>query len=832
MFDEKSEISETLEWMLQSRQVGDEVLVNTLVQEQYTALRQFGLSLFDSSDSSRADILAEQVICAGVEDAHEYKQEKGVQVWLLHKAVEIYHQSRVMDQFLSNKKLDEMGEHPSPAKSLDIWKFIDTMSEDARLAFILMNLLNVTEAEIGSIMDLSSSEVEGRLGLVKEKLPSLMADDPASQIPETDIQSLLCERWPTKVLSTQDEKRIAQRILNNLMEKEHRKQRLVILGELTLVVMAILIVAGLGRMITYLTPTPTPQLVYQTELVSQIVFISPTPDPTLPPTPFPELAILYRGEGGETLADIADLAFLNVIILEAINNIPPDQPLDPGQIVMIGVSDSQLLMPKPYGGLPVQSTPIPTKEPLTMLSSEGEILQRIMESRDYWFTLWADALIVQYGPPGYVGKPDIKRQQIWIDQPYFSYVLDGANGGQVEYIYTSLGGLVSYLNLQTGKQLTNIVPDHIHYLPDLQQMLLPNEFREEFSWEIEILRQETTADREVLVFDWYTGADTLQGGGGDRSTVRIHEGRYWVDTTLGLILRLQKFNGQDLTQLFEETIVTKIEFNVDIPNRLFDRSQPSQTYFAQDHHGDPDLQSAPIPAHVWSLQPRREMISYQLPPPEFDPGGSHLTFQWTSLASFNPQLGTQVDLFGDEYYLGNIEFAEPNQLLCARSSDGNLIAFSSWSDEFQFGYASLRWLNLIKITTVHHPLPEIIPYDFAFSPDNQQLAVYGCRREGERECGIYLVDTVSSETRYLTAVERGSGLIWNPDSNALAIQGSLLRQGKWRVLVFSTETGNVIYDGPFDWEGFWVAPNSPIHDWGVPYPPIRGGLKVCSQPPP
>jgi len=133
---------------------------------------------------------------------------------------------------------------------------------------------------------------------------------------------------------------------------------------------------------------------------------------------------------------------------------------------------------------------------------------------------------------------------------------------------------------------------------------------------------------------------------------------------------------------------------------------------------------------------------------------------------------------------------------------------------------------------VNYPLPEIIPYDFAFSPDNRQLAVYACEREGELDCGIYLVEISSGETTLLTSVERGNGLIWSQDSDALAIQGSFLRQGKWRVLVFDAETGNVIFDGPFDWEGFWVSPESPIHDWGVPYPPIRGGLELCSSPPP
>lgn len=147
------------------------------------------------------------------------------------------------------------------------------------------------------------------------------------------------------------------------------------------------------------------------------------------------------------------------------------------------------------------------------------------------------------------------------------------------------------------------------------------------------------------------------------------------------------------------------------------------------------------------------------------------------------------------------------------------------------GYAPIRWLDLYDLPNVVTSLPEIVPYDFSFSPDNQQLAVYGCQREGDQDCGIYLIDTASGATRFMTGVEMGSGLLWSPDSSQIAIQGSFLRHGKWRILVFDVTTGQTVYDGTFDWEGFWVAQDSPVHDWGVAYPPIRGGLEICAQPP-
>ena len=45
MLGQAPEISDTLEWMLQSRQVGEETLVKILIQEQYAHVYQLVSSL-------------------------------------------------------------------------------------------------------------------------------------------------------------------------------------------------------------------------------------------------------------------------------------------------------------------------------------------------------------------------------------------------------------------------------------------------------------------------------------------------------------------------------------------------------------------------------------------------------------------------------------------------------------------------------------------------------------------------------------------------------------------------------------------------------------------
>jgi dipeptidyl aminopeptidase/acylaminoacyl peptidase len=208
-----------------------------------------------------------------------------------------------------------------------------------------------------------------------------------------------------------------------------------------------------------------------------------------------------------------------------------------------------------------------------------------------------------------------------------------------------------------------------------------------------------------------------------------------------------------------------------------------------------------------------------------------LEIHWTNLVRFDPGGKTTADIFADGYFLGNVEFVEPEQLRCTRSPDGYRIAFSSRSHEIENGNPQIGWIDLRQLPEVHYLIPQILPYDFDFSPDSQQLAVYGCPRQEGRSCGIYIVDLQTGAERLLKTVEQGAELIWSPDGESIAIQGSFLRSGKWRVLIFNAQSGSVIYDGPFDWEGFWVSPDSPIHDWGVQYPPARGGLELCALPP-
>jgi DNA-directed RNA polymerase specialized sigma24 family protein len=781
MFDDQMEISDNLEWMLQSRQVGDYTLVTTLVQEHYAQLNSFCLAILYPKNYHQAGIIAEKVLLEAVEEAGQYLGEMRVLVWLLKITINNYLDWSVglrslKPRFVDRRKIGVF----SSDEEVDgvIWRAVRGLDEDLRIAFLLKFHQGLTEDEIALVLDVEEEEIVERLKFANQKISEV---GESQVLKEAEIIASLKVQWPVEGLSEEEEIRIVHRILSRLRAKERGKHRAVIFGEFILITLAVVVVIGIGWVIRYLIPEPIqPDPIHQTELVNQLVFVSPTPGLTSPPTPFPKHAVLYIANQGETLNELAERFFLIVEILEALNNIPADQELFDGQKVMIGMRDNRLLAPSLVGGtqesISIQSTIVP----LDLDSSAEKIRQRLFGSRSYWNTLWANEFVIQYGPPGYIGEPFVKRQQIWIGQPYFSYFLEGDTQGIVAYISITMAGLINYKNLLTGEQVSNAESELVLFSQNLHQQQLPSEFRESFQGEIEVLGIEEIDDREVLVFDWYE----VWGVGDGRH--RDLRGRYWIDTTYGVIIRRQIFNNDDFNQLVEDSEISAIEYNIDIPDRLFDSSQHYQTYFARDHRGDPISLDDTVPTEFLSHQEERENIPHPLPPEEFDPAQRRLSFQWTSLSAFDPQFGAHIDLFADGYYLGNIEFVDPNKIVCRRSPDGRLIAFTGLAQETLYENVPLRWFSLTDISAVHQALPEIAPSKFAFTPDSRQLAVYGCLRKEEQECGGYILDT---------------------------------------------ETGNIIYDGPIDWDGFWGETSSPIYDWGVDKPSWYGGLGNCTEPP-
>ncbi len=86
-----------------------------------------------------------------------------------------------------------------------------------------------------------------------------------------------------------------------------------------------------------------------------------TPFPT--PTPGADGIIRYKVQPGDTLWRVAAIAGITVDELRALNNLRPDEAIQPGQILILGVGVSEQPTATPLPGGVAQPTATPTPQP-------------------------------------------------------------------------------------------------------------------------------------------------------------------------------------------------------------------------------------------------------------------------------------------------------------------------------------------------------------------------------------------------------------------------------------------------------------------------------------
>ena len=312
-------ISETLEWMLQSRQVGEETLVKTLIQEQYAHVYQLVSSLIDSKAANHCEEITEQIIFAAIEDSPGYQGDMEVNAWLSRKSIAVLRKRREPPWKIHPRRMNIQLGSDSDVIFSKVMNWYAELTCEQRVAVSLFFLLDFSLAQIADVMDSREQDAAGLLEAAKTKLPEVGGQLDPIGIKDADIKRTLARFWPVVEQDGSAEKKVAQRILGELHAKEQRKHHLVFFGEAFLAIMAIFFVISLGGLIGRFTPQPTAEIIYETRMVNRIVFVSPTPGPTQSPRPMLEEAIIYEAVGGETLNDIAEKIYFNTQILEVLN---------------------------------------------------------------------------------------------------------------------------------------------------------------------------------------------------------------------------------------------------------------------------------------------------------------------------------------------------------------------------------------------------------------------------------------------------------------------------------------------------------------------------------
>lgn len=306
--------------------------------------------------------------------------------------------------------------------------------------------------------------------------------------------------------------------------------------------------------------------------------------------------------GKISIGTVALLAVIGLFWLTnqvASRDMPP--PLIPERVII-----TQIVRVPIY----VTETPmqINAPSPLNLASDSNDIKAALRRSASNWDRLWLDGITIQYGTPGYLGLPLIRRDQVWISQPYDSLIISGQPEQGADQVWFSKDGKVYDVNLRTGNPvLYDFHSDHLPIYSGFADFIFP-ESEIVNSYKYQSLGKEQLASREVLVVEEYnsTGAKTS---------------RLWIDVISGGILRRKRFaaDGNTVTQ---DRLLLSIAYDMEIPDRLYNRNQ-LLTQFVGDHLGRPDESSASIQAEL-DLLTRDALKGLISSPIVFDPADAEL----------------------------------------------------------------------------------------------------------------------------------------------------------------------------------------------------------------
>lgn len=849
-FEDPAELSSDLEWMLQSGQVGREVLAEALIGEYYAPIYRLALALLNDEDLAQEAAL--HTFRSALEKLERYRSSQGVRPWLFHQALESVRAVRrraALKRFLkraAGKAREPDNEARGVGQVTDpfIWAAFDRMEPSINLTVVLRCLFDWEAQEIARLLKRGEAQVEAWLEEARGtfRTATERSASPRAYLSEEEVwrkaRQALQDRWPNTQFTPGELRWAAEAVLRDLERAGGSRRLNLPVGEyFWLGVFALLIIGliwGSTRFMAEPEPSPTPvppRARTQGAKATEPPQPTRTPQPATPtpePSPTASVRMLYVPRQGESLRSIAEKLDISSEQLAAFNqSLGLEEDVPPDRAVMVPLSPER-------GGI----TPTPVPRPdvrLDLLSesaSSNEIYTFLLLSERLWRSLWADGEMIDYGPAGFIGRPLAAHQQTWVSQPGQSRSLIGPSIGQPQELRIITGGWFYFF--QPGsrdgymRETNALIPDTAL----LQELIFPGRA----GWIQEVGRFEPVEEvehtgRPSLVVDWYNARN-------------LRERRLWVDRERGLILRLERYSPLDGRTLVQTVELSQVLFDKALPPEFFDPTQDWNAEFASNFLGGSPRDNGRRQSPVFEPLPGHEPLELRTPPPDFDPSSSQLAFQYPGSASVettpaaNPP---RVELFADGYFLGRVTFGRPWGLVCDRSPDGMKIAFAARNHWLEFSSRAetslLKWFSLDDLNQVRTPPLSIEPTDFAFSPDSQRLAVFGYGPNGSH---LYLLDLESGDVESRIELDIATSLIWSPDGEYLAFLGSR-EWPRMAAMVMHVLSARIIYDTTVDYNPFnivnvqlepgWPAFSWPVHNWGVEFPVRDRSLANCIEPP-
>jgi DNA-directed RNA polymerase specialized sigma24 family protein/LysM repeat protein len=840
MFDSQTpELTSDLEWMLQSGQATSDMLAEALVQEYYPAALRLALVIVGDPAAARSILL--DAFSNALLNLYRYRSQTGARAWFFHI---LQRELRKNVSLFQNKASREMRGKPDfaggqedslplKASEFEILEVYADLAFNQRLAVFYRVVAGWPIDEIALAMGSDKNHVNEWLNQASRRINE-HAKRPADPRTENqvDVFELLKRsidaRWPEEQLDEGDRATIVSRVLNRKAKRSSLQRRAVSVKEIFLTTLGILIVAGVIWGANQILPdngySQSPTETSQSRPASSFRRSSrfrPTPTP-LPhlrsamPTPTSQ-GMIYELKPGERLSSVAARFGISINALREFNRLPADANLSAG--------DRIVLPPKSMQSYPTPTpvTPLPKIEPPSTPNSYLDIVSALSRKNYTWQTLWMDAKMIDYGPPGFVGPPQVSRNQLWLSQAQFLDLVGNSNGipdvvflRNQENLYAAQPGIGQiWFNKMQSPSSIGMLEDRLSGLFD----------------DIFFRPQDKQAVLRVV------GGDVIAGRNAWRVDQTDVDGnlqsRFWMDTRTGFILRNQTFGGSDHKTLLSEVRVMKIFFDVTFPNQsMFDPTLPWRGGYASDYTGKPESDNVSGP----TLEPAlgHEPMQYIPAFGGFDPGLHSLTFQYPP--GYNPDKGaTQVDIFSGMYYLGHTFFGNPRTLICSRSNDGNQIAYVSRPSREPGPGAQVHVIDLQHgLKQVTPNLPGVMAVSqFAFSTNGRELAFFGYDSQFDPG-GLYLMDLDTGKTNQLATLKEARSLVWSPDNVSLGFIGLPDLHVQDEVMVMNVSDAKITYSQPFsgsnDRGGTSDSDSWPMKYWGVKFPISMGGLGDCVNP--
>lgn len=841
MLENTPDYAPDLEWMLQSGQVPQELLLEALVHEYFSRVFRFSYAVLDDQDSARK--VTNRVFSRALVEIYRYRAQEGVETWLYRIAIDACFQAQkglqarrsILSIFPFPNRWQNLGDTlPETELDSEIWLAIDQLPVKRRQIVLLHFVLGWSFDRIAELVGENAHETQTDLEQIRRNFHSgevlsqtlhQKVQSPAPSEIDLLIKNSLEKRWQIPEFTQTELDQIQVRINRQVRLLNSRNRGMVSVIEIGLILLIILVGTGIAwgmNIFGEAEMTPTPTVPRQsTVLVTKVVYqyITATPEviqnnPSISSTPSRIDSSLYtRVRSNESLESLADRLGVEAQEIQKLNRIPEREKLEPGQ---------RILIPDRWNRTHTESpTPVPTVNPGPSLGEPyiaEMVVQRFAIQGPRYNTLWFDAQIIDYGPQNYVGPPRIYRSQLW-ESDEQSLALIGFPDQYPEEVFLRKG--TKFLYARLGREALwfsewRLIPDRssstVIALQRMGQSLFDTRELER-DRTITVFGREEQAGVQSLVLDVFD----IEG----KRTDRI-----WYDDSRGLVLRRTVFSTEKPHQPVFEVRLLSVAYDVQLPPELFDTSLPWRGGYARDPSGEP---ADPMSWGRISFTSRSQ-LPLDPAPDDFNPASSQLTFQYpTSFPADSPV--TSVQLFGDSYYLGSVFFGDPWQMMCQRSPDGEWLAFVSSTHHLGEAFNYLRWFNLSQPENSFKTFalyPGIT--DFAFSPDSSKLAYFARPRPGEKGT-LGVVDLVTMMDDPLWTIGDVDSLIWDPEGKSLAMITRFTPDTYLEnVTVLDLESRKIRYNAPIDYlsnsTGEW-----PMIDWGVEFPVEMGGMEACAKPP-